>query len=278
LGTQDFGGEVRLPEGEYEGAMVVKSFPVKTESDVSKLEMPNPKTAEGVILAMKFARLQAAHGLPIWFLSRSPFTVAGNLCGLEQFLRWLVKKPELCQRLMRLAIDHILNVLRCWVETFGVENVFVFNSSPSESNQLISPKQFEKFPLPYHVEYNERLKTMGIKHFYLHVCGDQNLNLPYLADLSPWAHPSILSFGHEVDLDVAARYFPHDIIYGNIQPAVIQTGTPQEVYELCRTAIEKGKRFPGGFLLGTGCDIPVASPPVNVFAMTRAVNDFGWYE
>ena len=93
-----------------------------------------------------------------------------------------------------------------------------------------------------------------------------------------WPHPAILSFGREVDLDVAARLFPEDIIMGNIEPAVIQTGTPQQVYETCCEAIEKGKKFPGGFLLGVGCGMPPRAPAYNVWMMTKAVDDFGWYE
>ena len=104
------------------------------------------------------------------------------------------------------------------------------------------------------------------------------MNLPYFAGTTLWKHPSILSFGHEVDLEVAADHFPDDIIFGNIEPAVIQTGTPSEVYELSKAIIEKGKRIPSGFIFAPGCELPVQSPPVNVFQMTKAVNDVGWYE
>jgi len=31
-------------------------------------------------------------------------------------------------------------------------------------------------------------------------------------------------------------------------------------------------------MLAPGCEMPIWSPPVNVFAMTKAVDDFGWYE
>ena len=177
-----------------------------------------------------------------------------------------------------MAIDHIFNTLSYLVDTFGSEKISVWMASPSESNQVISPKHFEKFALPFHIEYQERMNGFGIKRFGFHICGDQNLNLRYLADLSPWPHPSVLSFGHEVDLEVAAACFPEDIICGNIEPAVIQTGSPGQIYELSRIAIEKGKKAPGGFILGPGCGLPPGAPPVNVFAMTKAVNDFGWYE
>jgi uroporphyrinogen decarboxylase len=277
LGSWDFGGEVRLPKGEYEGGMVTESYPVKSERDVLNLKMPDPKTAGRIPKVLEFSKLQEAHALPIWFYSRSPFTQAANICGLDQFSKWMIKKPDLCEKLMTIAIDHTFNVLSYWVETFGVEKIFVFMSSPSESNQVISPRQFEKLALPYHSEYHKRLSATGIKRFCFHICGDQNLNLPYLEDLSPWPHPSVLSFGHEVDLELAGRYFPKDIIFGNIEPAAIQTGTPQQVYELSKIAIEKGKKAPGGFMLGPGCHLLMA-PPVNVFAVTKAVNDLGWYE
>jgi uroporphyrinogen decarboxylase len=277
LGALDFGGKVRLPKGKYEGSLVVTSYPVNTEKDIETLQMPDPKIAGDIPKAMQFAELQEAYGLPVNFYSRSPFTLAANICGLELFLKWLIKRPELGEHLIQMALDHIFNVLGYWVERFGPDKIFVWMSSPSESNQVISSRHLEKFALPYHIAYHERLKSLGIRRFGFHICGDQNLNLPYLAEASPWIHPSVLSFGHEVDLEIAAKHFPKDIIYGNIEPAVIQFGTPQQIYELCRIGIEMGKQAPGGFILGPGCNIPAMTPPDNLYAMTEAIQDFAWY-
>ena len=279
LGGWDFGGEIQMPDSEYQGSLLIKSTPVKTEDDVWNLKMPNPKTDGGIPKAMDFAKIEEKNGIPISFVARMPFTMASNICGFEQFARWMIKKPELCHRLLRMATDHIFNVLQYWVDTFGAEKIWFAPNSPSASNQMISPKQLEQFALPYYEEVLRMLRITGIKRFWFHICGEQNLNLPCLAQLaSSWPHPSILSFGHEVDLEVAARYFPYDIIYGNVEPAVIQSGTPQEVYELTTIAIEKGRKAPGGFILGPGCELPVMSPPANVWAITKAINDFGWYE
>jgi len=278
LGVMDFGGDVRLPKGPYEGSLVVKSHPVGSEEDLENLKMPDPRNAGRIPQVMRFSQLQMANNLPVFFFSRSPFTMGANICGLEQFCKWMIKKPELCNRLMGLALEHIFNVLGYWVETFGAEKIFAWMSSPSEANQVISPRHMEKFALPYHLAYHERLESLGIKRFGLHICGDQNLNLKYLKDSMPWRHPSVLSFGHEVDLEVAAKHFPEDIIFGNIEPAVLQTGKPQQVYKLCKIAIQKGRKATGGFILGPGCGIPPTAPAGNVYAMTKAVNDFGWFE
>jgi len=91
-------------------------------------------------------------------------------------------------------------------------------------------------------------------------------------------NPGMISIGHEVDIEVAAGYFPRDIIVGNVEPGIIQEGTTEQVYELSRICIEKGKKCPGGFILAPGCDMPPHAPTENVWMLTQAVNDFGWYE
>jgi uroporphyrinogen decarboxylase len=146
-----------------------------------------------------------------------------------------------------------------------------------ESNQLISPKHIEQFALPAHVEYIAGLNTLGITRYFFHICGDQERNLQFLSEISSWPHPAVISIGHEVDLREAARSFPNDIIYGNIDPRIIQSGSPQEVYNESRKTIEIGKTIRGGFILAPGCDLPVTASRENVFAMARAVKDAGIY-
>jgi uroporphyrinogen decarboxylase len=108
------------------------------------------------------------------------------------------------------------------------------------------------------------------------VCGEQNLNLPYWAQIH-FGSPGIVSVGHEVKLETAAKYFPDDIIMGNLEPAIIQTGTPEEVYEATRKVVEEGKQIPGGFIFSAGCELPPRSPVENVRMITKAIDDFGWY-
>ena len=72
--------------------------------------------------------------------------------------------------------------------------------------------------------------------------------------------------------------FPECIIAGNVNPAVIQTGTPKEVYELSKQCIEKGKHAPRGYTLTSGFGLPPLAPPYNVYAMLKAVNNLGWYD
>ena len=204
--------------------------------------------------------------------------MAANMCGVGLFMKWLIRRPDLCTRILDMALEHTLKVLGYWVDTFGAENIQVWMSTPLESNQCISPKHMQAFAIPYHIAYHDYLKRNGLERFCVHICGEQNRNLHALKEADPWAHPSILIFGPEVDILEAARWFPRDIICGNLDTGLLQTGSPPEIMAACADILEKGKRIEAGFILAPGCDTPALAPPVNIYAMTQALRDYGAYD
>jgi uroporphyrinogen decarboxylase len=273
----DFGGEIRLPSEAFDQTPMVVRYPVETEEDIARLELPGFETAGMLPQNMEFCRLQEAAGLMITMSIGAPFMYAANVCGLEKLARWMMKKPELAHQLLRLMTDYGIETAKYWIKSFGRGDIEFRTSTPTSSNQVISPKQFQTFSLPYLQELHAAVLEMGAKYLYTHICGDQNLNLPYYADVS-FGDPGIASFGHEVDLaDAIAHLGEQCIIVGNVEPALILNGTPEEIYEASVTCIEKGKAAPRGFILGTGCEISPMSPPANVWAMRKAINDTGWY-
>ncbi|MFC1995728.1 uroporphyrinogen decarboxylase family protein, partial [Chloroflexota bacterium] len=251
---------------------------VESEEDIDGLKLPDVRVSGILPLAMQFSKMQEQFATPIVVSCAAPFTLAGNIAGVDKLSRWTIKKPELVHKLLRLSTDHILQVSQYWVDSFGTNCVTLHDMLPTESNQIISPKQFEEFAFPYLKEVHEGALAIGIKRFIVHICGEQNLNLPLLAQI-PMGKSGIVSFGHEVDLSTAIQYFGDTcIIAGNINPTVIQMGTAQQVYELSMQCIEKGKDAPRGYILTAGCDIPPLAPPYNLYAMMKAVKNIGWYE
>ncbi|MCG2770404.1 MAG: hypothetical protein L6435_18805, partial [Anaerolineae bacterium] len=273
----EFGGEIRWPVDRYESGPSVARRPVESEEDLWSLELPDAKTAGCVPNMMEFAKLQEKHGVQIAVICGSPFTHAANLCGTESFMMWMMMNPETAHRALRLMTDHILEVVQYFVDTFGKGHVLARSAAPTESNAMISPKQFEEFALPYLSELHEKVLAMGVKGIYCHICGEQNKNLPLWAQV-PMGGRAMLSFGHEVDLVTAAQYFPDHIIAGNVNPQVIAKGSPQEVYKVTKEALEKGKKCPGGYVLMGGCSIPHITPPYNIYTMKKVCDEFGWYD
>jgi len=282
FGSWEFGGEIKWPSAEFDMAPMVTRHPIETEEDALGLELPDMKTAGIIPLQTKFFKLSSQERLdnkPFKALCYAGgiFTKAGNLVGPDKFCKWLIKKPKAAHRVLRLMTDFMKKLTEYWKDNLGVEGVLPWGADPSSSNQMISPKHFEQFALPYTRELNEKILSLGYKHIFCHICGEQNLNLPYWAQ-APFGDPGLLSFGHEVELETAAKYFPDHVIMGNLEPAIIQLGTPEDVYEASRKIIEKGKELPGGFIFSPGCEMPPKAPIENVRMMTKAVNDFGWYD
>ena len=71
---------------------------------------------------------------------------------------------------------------------------------------------------------------MGSPCIAFHLCGEQNLNYDMYKEV-PLPPLSMISVSHEVDLDKASATFPDNILFGNVEPALFQLGTPEEVYE-----------------------------------------------
>jgi uroporphyrinogen decarboxylase len=270
----DFGGEIKMPSAEFDQTPMVVRYPVQSEEDVWKLEIPYVKRAGMVPLNMEFCRLQEKKGLVKTVSIGAPFMNAANVCGLENLSRWMFKKPDLAHRLLRVVTDYGIRLAQYWVETFGPENIEFRTSTPTSSNQVISPKHFKEFSLPYLKELHEKVLGVGVRYMYTHICGNQNLNLPYYTQV-PFGDPGIVSFGHEVDLTKAIEFLgDRCIIVGNVEPRVILMGSPDEVYGLSKECIEKGKKATRGFILGPGCELPPMAPACNVWAMRKAINDF----
>jgi uroporphyrinogen decarboxylase len=280
-GAWEFGGEIRMPQSEWEGAPSIVRTPVQSDEDIEKLELPDVKTAGLLPIMMECSKLQDSMGMPVMCgASADPATLAANVVDAGRLCRLMIKKPKLAHRAMRLATDHLMQVWKYWAETFGGPKMTVVLFSPVAANQVISPQQFEEFVFPYQAELTEKARDLQLGSVTMHICGEQNLNLPIIKEmyLGTPEMPFVLSFGHEVDLEKAAKMFPDNILFGNVEPAVIQNGTPEEVYELTRITIEKGKKAPRGFILAPGCELPPMAPAYNVWTMRKALADFGFYD
>lgn len=278
FGGWEFGGDIKMPESEWEAAPVVSRFPAQTPEEVEALEVPEVENAGAYPIAIEFAKIMQQFGMPVWVMGFAPFTAAGNIAEVDTLCRWLIKKPDTAHTLLKKCLEFHKKVIDYFTEEFAGHPMMVFSGEATAANQIISPKQFKEFVLPYMKEALQYNIDKGIPNTFCHICGEQNLNLPYWAEMD-FGDPGILSFGHEVDLRKAVEMFgDKHIIAGNVEPRIIQEGAWQEVYEASRQCIEKAKDSPSGYVLMSGCDVPVMAIPYNLHVMLKAVRDFGFYD
>jgi uroporphyrinogen decarboxylase len=89
--------------------------------------------------------------------------------------------------------------------------------------------------------------------------------------------------GLEVDYQHDIAYYRRAIdrpvcLQGNIAPAsVMYRGTPTDVENAARTALEQGMVGGGRLILSAGCEIPRDTPAANLHALVDSAKRFGQF-
>jgi len=283
-GGWEFGGEVKWPSGQWAQAPSVIRFPVETLEEAMKIEAPKDVSKVGMVPLMKeFFDLSSKDKFDnepfnVMFQIGGPFNTAAMICSPEKLCKWVIKKPDVAHHLVQIATDHMVDLSKYFSGLYGTKGVIAFSGEAVGTNDLISAKQFEEFVMPYFRDAHKKILAMGFKYIYSHLCGEQNQNLPFWAQI-PFGDPGFVSIGHEVELAAAGKFFPKDIIVGNLEPAIIQVRTPEEVYEAAMKNIIDGMtKCPGGYIFSPGCETGPKTSAESVMAIGRAIDDVGWYD
>ncbi|MBD3159395.1 MAG: hypothetical protein GF309_11445 [Candidatus Lokiarchaeota archaeon] len=192
-----------------------------------------------------------------------PFTLAGHLLGMNKLMELTIEDPGTAKD----VINHCQKILRPYIEAqieAGSHNVIVLE--PTASTSIISPRFFEMYALANLRKINnlihekESLAT-------LHICGHTT---PIL-ELMVGTEADALSLDSAVSLNVATERIDRKAtIIGNVDTSTMLTGTPDEVAEESKQCIQDTNATEGGFILSTGCDIPIEIPLENLRAHVHA--------
>jgi hypothetical protein len=191
------------------------------------------------------------------------FSYARSLTG---FMLDLFKRPGKLIAAMDATLPAMLEATK--VKMKGVESNGVFIPMARGSTTFISPKQFERFCLPWIQQAVDALVADGYVPV-LHCDADWTPLLHYFWELP--ARACILQLDEKTDIFKAKEILgDHMCLYGNVAPAMLSLGQPEEVHEHCSHLVEVVGEG-GGFILGPACTMPMDANPENVRAMTRAV-------
>jgi uroporphyrinogen decarboxylase len=271
-GTWEYAARLGHPSSELLAEPTYPYYPVRGERDLEDLQSPDVARAGMLPAAMQFSELQQDRGAPLSVVLGGVFTVAANLCGMEQLLRWVITAPELVRGLLRASRDHLLGVVKHWVVRFGPERVTPVVWEGIANATLISPRQFEQFVIPHQQRLHEQILELGVNGLICHLCGDQSRCLPLWAEV-PMGPRGVVSLGSEVDLHSASETLGHVGLMGNVDPELLRTGSPGRVHAATLDCLERGRRHPAGFILAPGCDLQSELPEANLRAMISAAED-----
>ena len=223
-----------------------------------------------ILKGVELVKKKLGDKVPVSATVTGPFTIAAMVLGTEQLLIGTVRKPEKVRQLM----DVIVENNNRYIDRLLDIGVGIGFADPVSSTSLISVDQYLNFSLPYFQKNVDHIKANG-GSCGLHICGTSR---------KLWEHlkaTGIGAFGLDNVEDIAEAkevLGAHMSIQGNVPPVeVMRFGTPYDVLRSARECIRKGYDSPNGYVLTSGCQMPVGTPKENMQALMDAARIFGRY-
>lgn len=198
-----------------------------------------------------------------------PFTLAALVRGMDAWMAELLD-PAMEEDLHAL-LEHCTRITVQFIELMAATGVsMVSNGDSTAGTDLISPRLYHRFALPY----EQRVVAAAHRHgtpYILHICGDAG---PILGGMTATGADG-LDLDYKTDVRLAHDTMKDSATFiGNLDPAsVLAFGTPGRVADETRALLQAFADTPR-FILNAGCAIAPDTPPENIHAMIRTAQEF----
>lgn len=265
--AEAMGTRLYYPEDD---AARVETPVVATPDDLDKVLDPDPWGDNGMrtyLEAIQHCVSEVGDEVFVGCCFAAPFTTVAGLRGTEVLARDLRRNPALAQALLDRALQTGLKFIRACGEAGGVPVIV----DPVATGSVLSPAMFRQFALPGLQAQVQAIHALGLPAV-VHVCGKTHLLLEALAETGG----EVLSLDL-VDLaEAKTRVGDRVCLMGNVQPAqMLLEGTPEQIEQSCIECLRAAGDSPRGYILASGCEVPLHTPIENVQAMMAAANKWG---
>jgi len=246
--------------------------PVLTSTrKIGELTVPNAETDGRMHVYLEAVeRCYDAVGdvVPIIAFIPAPFTTAAQLRGISAFLRDTILTPESAHQLLKISTDAAVILIDACMER-GALPMLV---DPLASCSVISPNTFTRFALPYTAELMRYMHRYDLDTM-LHICGETELILDSICKTGT----NLFSFDQNAPEATRSALGSVVRLIGNVSPGDMLFNTPEKIYTAVKDTIAAMKDTPKGFVIATGCEVPIAAPKENVQAFIAAARRYGKY-
>jgi uroporphyrinogen decarboxylase len=273
--AEGFGCQAALHE---DGVPTLAKPALRDCREIFHREVPDPHRDGRMPVYLEATRLIAeavGDGAAIRVPGTGPFAVASYMIGVEEFLME-VSRIEQGDGTREAAIERMLDLAAEALIRFGLAQLgagaHILQCGDSlASASVISPATFRRFVLPRHRRVFEAWKRAGAITA-LHVCGRNEQALDLFADTGA----DIVAIDSVVDLAGAKAAIGGRVtLIGNIDPVgVMLQGTVAQVQAAAKACIAAAGAG-GGYILGTGCEVPPHAPLANVRALVKTAHEQG---
>ncbi len=206
-------------------------------------------------------------GLPVMFHTgiAPPFDIFSLSRSLRPFYRDLFDSPDKVKQAVDVGTEAMIKLGIANARRAKGNRVAIFAMRSSAS--FLSPKLFDAISFPSIKRMVEGYHAAGLVSV-LHCDGNWDLMLPRFREL-PRAS-CVVELDGASDIRKAREVLgDHLCIKGDVHHALLSLGEKEQVDTYCRELIDF-MGHEGGFILGSGCEVPMTAKPENVAAMIAA--------
>jgi uroporphyrinogen decarboxylase len=240
---------------------------------VFDLEIPDPyRDGRMPVILEAIERIHSKVGDEVCIRApgTGPFSVASSLVGVERFLFEMALIHGGREETNREAVERMLDLTTGALIRFGLAEIkagahLIQCGDSLASTNVISPEMYRIWVLPRHQQVFQAWKEAGALTL-LHICG----NNTRILDLQAQTGADIIAIDHAVDLRLAKQRIGNKVcLIGNIDPVgTILFGSVADVERAAHACLEASAPG-GGYILGTGCEVPQDTPLENLQALIR---------
>ncbi|MFT3951934.1 MAG: uroporphyrinogen decarboxylase family protein [Oscillospiraceae bacterium] len=235
-------------------------------SDVDKIDVSKIKDDAGIQAMLESTRLlknKIGDSTMLAVSQWGPMTLAQLMVGATPFMLMLRKDPEGAKYIMECTTEMVIEYWKLFAQA-GAEHVS--QAEPVASGDMISPKMFESFALPYLQKTNKAIDPYVFSKM-IHICG----NTTKILNVLPETGADLFSMDYKVSLATSREILDGRMAFaGQIDPSeiMLMSGT-ERVTQVAQQCIDDADWKRGGFMLMPGCDLAPATPIENVQAMVN---------
>lgn len=207
-------------------------------------------------------------GLPVMFHTgvAPAFDIFSLSRSLRPFYRDLFDQPEKVKRAIEIGTENLIALGKANAKRAKGNRIAIF--AMRSSGSFISPRIWEEFSFPYLKRMVDSYHADGFVSV-LHCDGNWDRMLPYFREL-PRAS-CVVELDGATDIRKAREVLDgHLCIKGDVRAPLFSLSDASEVESYCRDLLEFMGRD-GGFILGSGCEVPITAKVENVRALINAV-------
>ncbi len=241
----------------------VTEYPIKSVSEWKNLKNIdiNKGRAKVVIDAIKILK-EKNSDVPLVANLTGPVSLASSLMEPMDYYKELRKKPKETHEFMEFVTENLIAFGKAQLEA-GADVLTI--SDPSGTGEILGPKMFREFAVPYLNKIINALKNYSETGTIIHICGRLKSIYKELNELKSDA----ISFDSITSVSQVVENVTNKAIMGNVSTLALENNTAESLKKISITCLDNGVN-----ILSPACGIGPRTSLKNIKSLVEAVKEY----